>query len=40
MNPFNKNEDGTVKSYHDIRKEIELSAIDWQMQPVRHAKCK
>ncbi|HDV9097244.1 TPA: hypothetical protein QIZ65_004082 [Enterobacter kobei] len=39
LNPFNKNADGSVKTYQEIRKEIELKAIEWKLKPVRHAKC-
>lgn len=39
LNPFNKNADGSVKTYQEIRKEIELKATEWKLKPVRHAKC-
>ncbi|HAV2232919.1 TPA: hypothetical protein JHK09_002530 [Enterobacter cloacae] len=39
LNPFNKNPDGSVKTHQEIRKEIELKAIEWKLKPVRHAKC-
>ncbi|ANR76977.1 hypothetical protein BBB57_01105 [Kosakonia sacchari] len=39
LNPFNKNPDGSVKTHQEIRKEIELNAIEWKLKPVRHAKC-
>ena len=39
LNPFNKNQDGSVKTHQEIRKEIELKAIEWKLKPVRHAKC-
>lgn len=39
LNPFNKNKDGSVKTYQEIRKELEQRAIDWSLGSLKHVKC-
>ncbi|GKV89323.1 hypothetical protein [Pectobacterium carotovorum] len=40
LNPFNKNKDGSVKSYAQILSEIKERAAAWKLEPIFHAKCK
>jgi len=39
LNPFNKAEDGTLKSEEQIREELKQRVADWKKEPVYHAKC-
>jgi hypothetical protein len=40
INPFNKNEDGSIKNGGDIMKEENIKADKWKEEPVYHARCK
>lgn len=39
LNPFNKNEDGTVKTFKQILAELEEQAKEWQAKPVKCTPC-
>ncbi|MGQ4513624.1 hypothetical protein [Streptomyces sp. DW26H14] len=39
LNPFNKNADGTVKTYADIYRELDADADAWKAEPETHPKC-
>ena len=39
LNPWNKNEDGTVKDHGDIFHELKMEADEWLKKPIYHAKC-
>ncbi|RKR53189.1 hypothetical protein C7387_4329 [Yokenella regensburgei] len=39
LNPFNKNKDGSVKTYQEIKKEVQQRAIDWRLGSLKHVKC-
>lgn len=38
-NPFNKNEDGTVKNYADIYRELGEEGDAWKAKPETHPQC-
>jgi hypothetical protein len=39
INPYNKTEDGRVKTYKDIYPELREQADKWRKLPVTHARC-
>lgn len=39
LNPFNTNDDGTVKTREQIKAELEPLAVEWRSGPIYHAKC-
>jgi hypothetical protein len=39
VNPFNKNEDGSVKSEKDVRRALQTEAAAWYAAPFLCAKC-
>lgn len=39
INPFNKNEDGTIRTREDIWSKLKLDADEWSKKPIKHHKC-
>jgi uncharacterized metal-binding protein YceD (DUF177 family) len=39
INPFNKNADGTVKTYTEVRADVDREAATWKAEPVVCAGC-
>lgn len=39
VNPFNKNPDGTVKTWQQVHSGLVIKAKAWQKEPVIHEKC-
>lgn len=39
ISPFNRNEDGQIKSDYEITKEEKAKAEKWKREPVCHVKC-
>jgi predicted RNA-binding Zn-ribbon protein involved in translation (DUF1610 family) len=39
INPYNRNEDGTVKTRNEIRAELAAQAAEWARQPETHPAC-
>lgn len=39
INPFNKNEDGTVKNRGEICEELKVKIVMWKAIPPTHQKC-
>ena len=39
INPFNRNEDGTVRTRAEVAENVLRLAKEWQAEPVMHAKC-
>lgn len=39
LNPFNKNQDGSVKARTEIYAEVREELRAWHEAPVRHARC-
>ena len=39
ISPFNKNADGTVKTWHDIIIELDAKAEHWEPEPI-HESCR
>jgi hypothetical protein len=40
INPFNKNEDGTVKNRDEIYAELKVQIVMWKQVPPFHEKCR
>ncbi|MGW5529457.1 hypothetical protein [Streptomyces xanthochromogenes] len=39
LNPFNKNDDGSVKTVPDIYRALRVQAEVWQAEPETHPRC-
>jgi len=39
-NPFNRNDDGSIKTRKQIRSELLKSALKWEKEPITCEKCK
>lgn len=39
LNPFNKNDDGSIKNVAQIKSELVAKGNDWKIHPVLHARC-
>lgn len=39
LNPFNKNENGEVKTRREIKEELLAELKDWQSKPLIHSRC-
>lgn len=39
LNPFNKNDDGSIKTVAQIKVELVAKGADWKIHPVLHARC-
>ena len=39
INPFNKNNDGTVKNYDQVREQVFAKRREWMDEPIKHVKC-
>lgn len=39
LNPFNKGDDGSVKTVEKIKSELVADGNRWKISPVLHAKC-
>lgn len=39
INPFNRNDQGEIKSYQEIMQELRAKAKPWMNEPVYHVKC-
>ena len=40
INPFNKNQEGKIKTREEILVEIKKRAIEWKKEPIMCSKCK
>ena len=40
INPWNKNSDGSIKTHHDIYKELDIQADEWLKTPISDHACK
>lgn len=39
INPFNKNEDGSVKTREEVREALKPKVEAWKQTPLRHVRC-
>lgn len=39
VNPWNRNEDGTTRTYAEVQDNVNRLAREWEEQPVVHARC-
>ena len=39
VNPYNRNEDGTPRTYAEVRKRVDKMAREWEFLPLLHAGC-
>ena len=39
VNPFNKNEDGTIRTYDEVMERVSEEVKKWKQEPIYHVKC-
>jgi len=39
VNPFNRNDDGTVRTREEVRRNVRRLRAEWESAPVLHARC-
>jgi len=39
VNPFNRNDDGTVRTREEVRRNVRRLRTEWESAPVLHARC-